>query len=172
MARPRAAAACSWAAESAGAAAWGTRGTRRRDRRPPPPPRSDGHQAGRCWHRRPAKRGQARSRRGWGGLDRRPRRCRRQSGPHSALGGWNRGGWPGRRPHPTATCCPRPDVRAERARRARPQQVSPPAPFPTRDGRSGAAGCFLQHLGCPASTGGQATPPPLRTRTPPPLPTF
>ena len=75
MARPRAAAACSWAGKSAGAAARGTRGTRRRGRRPPS---SDGHQAGRCWHRRPTRRGQARSRHGWGGPDRRPQRCRRQ----------------------------------------------------------------------------------------------
>ena len=77
MARPR-----------ADAAARGTRGTRRRDRRRP---RSDGHQAGKCWRRRPAKWGQARSRRGWGGPDRRPRRCRHQRVPHSAPGGWNCG---------------------------------------------------------------------------------
>ena len=38
----------------------------------PPPPRSDGHQAGVCQRRRPARRGQARSRNGSGGPDRRP----------------------------------------------------------------------------------------------------
>ena len=44
----------------------------------------------------------------------------------------------------------------------------PPPSFPTRDSRTGAAGCFLRHFGCPVGTGGQATPPPLRSRTPPP----
>ena len=94
----------------------------------PPPTHSDGAEAGGCWHRRPARWGQARSRHGWGGPDRRPQRCRRQRGPHSVPEGQSRGSWPGRRPRPTATWCPRPDERAERARRARRQQMTPPPP--------------------------------------------
>ena len=63
---------------------------------------------------------------------------------------------------------------SRRARRASPPRPAvtddPPPSFPTRDSRTGAAGCFLRHFGCPAGTGGQATPPPLRSRTPPPSP--
>ena len=68
-----------------------------------------------------------------------------------------------RRPGPTATWCSRPEVRAEPARRARRQQMTPP-PFPTRDSHPGATGCFFFSISA-------ATPLPLQLQPPPPLPT-
>ena len=98
---------------------------------------------------------------------------RSAAGAREALapGGWNRGGWPSRRPHPTATWCPRPDVRAERrpgARRAGQRQVSPP-PSP-----QGTAALGLHDVLCSISaavlTQGGTGPRPHCGPKPPPSP--
>ena len=120
--RPRAPAARSWAEESAGAAARGTRDTGRRDKRPPPPPP-------------PAATGPRPAGAGTGGPPGGGKRAlymagARQTGVHSAAGAREaltaRPRPEPRRlarqaPSPDCDVVPCPDVRAERARCARRQ---------------------------------------------------
>ena len=82
--------------------------------------------------------------------------------------GWSHDGWPGWRPRPTATWCPRPDVHAERAHRAQRQQMTPPPP-PSGSSRPRAASLAASQLRCWYRV--QVTAPPLRLSPPPPLPT-
>ena len=93
----------------------------------------------------------------------------RRRGPHSAPESRSRDGWPGRLPRPTATWCPRPDVRAEQDHRAAQQQMTHPAPPPPSP--HGAAAPGLQDVSSSISAalpvqGGRR----LRPNPPPPPP--